>query len=299
MSVPATRVLRVQSVLFEHEIPVVWRFVRSVEAAARLAVEAGSVHQVELAIGDSSPVPVMTEEGVRELEEECECLRQIRYDVFGANLGSSGGQNRLARSTSSDLLLVLNPDTYLVPTGIHELILALDRPGVGAVEARQIPLEHPKFYDPYTGDTSWLSGCCMMVWTAHFKELRGFDDEHFLLHCDDVDFSWRLRAAGWRTVTASRAVVFHDKRPTYGNSWPAPEQERYHAVLGRLMLATRWGHPDIVTETIETVETSGDEAQRRAVAEFRARRAAGSTPAEVANQDVAEFVRGEYALHRF
>jgi GT2 family glycosyltransferase len=37
----------------------------------------------------------------------------------------------------------------------------------------------------------------------------GWLDESFFMYCEDVDLAWRQQLAGWRTVFAPRAVVFH------------------------------------------------------------------------------------------
>lgn len=227
-------------------------------------------------------------------------LSDVTYEFFEANLGSSGGQNRLAQGHPCDELLILNPDTYPTPIALVELVRRLREPDVGIVEPRQIPLEHPRSYDLVTGETSWASGFCMLIGKELFDRLGGFDDTHFLLHCDDVDLSWRARLAGYKVVVAPYAAVFHDKRPRQGDAWPAPDVEIYHATLGRLMLATRWGRPDIVDETIASIEAGTSEIQHEALAEFRARRAARATPdPEPSANLVAEFIDGEYAAHRF
>jgi GT2 family glycosyltransferase len=233
------------------------------------------------------------------LLDATQSLADVTYEFFGRNLGSSGGANRLASRHSGDLLMILNPDTYPSPTALTELVKVSDGPDVGIVEARQIPLEHPKAYSLRHGDTSWASGCCMLIRREVFDELGGFDEANFLLHCDDVDFSWRARAAGYRVVFAPFASVFHDKRPRPDAAWPAPDVELYHAALGRLMLATRWNRPDIVQETISAIQASGPSVQREAIAEYRARQQAGRIPSPVEDASVAEFVDGEYAVHRF
>jgi hypothetical protein len=296
------RLLRVQTVLFGHDLAQSWRLLRGLSAAARQVVEAGLVGKVEWALGDSSPAPALSEGDARSMLEAAPgFLGDITYEFFDANLGSSGGQNRLAAGHPSDLLLALNPDTYPSPTAIVELVKAMDQPQVGVVEARQIPLEHPREYDPITGETSWASGFCMLVERQLFDDLKGLDDVHFLLHCDDVDFSWRARAAGYKVIVAPRAVVFHDKRPRIDDAWPTPDVELYHAALGRLMLATRWGRPDIVRETVAFIEAGQSDVQRQALGEFRSRLAAGGIPAPEPDVacSVAQFVGGEYAVHRF
>jgi hypothetical protein len=295
------RVLRIQTVLFGQELAQLWRLLRGLDAAVRKILDAGLVGKVEWAFGDSSAGPLL---GASEVESMLAAVpgggvSDITYEFFGANLGSSGGQNRLANGHPSDLLLVLNPDTYPSPTALSELVKVLDESGAGIVEARQIPLEHPREYDPVTGETGWASGFCMLVQRKLFDELGGFDNTHFLLHCDDVDFSWRARNAGHKIVLAPYATVFHDKRPHPDNAWPAPDAELFHSALGRLMLATRWNRPDIVEETITLIESDGSEAQRHALNEFRSRLAAGRVPDPETDSSVAEFVDGEYATHRF
>jgi hypothetical protein len=295
------RVLRVQTVLFEHELGPVWRLLRGLDAAALRVIESGLVGRVEWALGDSSEQPTMGEGDAQAMMEASSgALSAVTYQFFGENLGSSGGQNRLAEGHASDLLLVLNPDTYPSPTALVELVKALDDPHVGIVEARQIPLEHPREYDPVTGGTSWASGFCMLVRRPLFDELGGFDHEHFLLHCDDVDLSWRARRAGHAVAVAPRAAVFHDKRPSPDAAWPAPDAEIYHSALGRLMLATRWDRPDILEETIASIEEGHSEIHRAALEEYRSRVLAGRVPATEPDPDgVAQFIDGEYASHRF
>jgi hypothetical protein len=76
--------------------------------------------------------------------------------------------------------------------------------------------------------------------------------------------------------------------------------ELYEGLLGRLLLATRFGRDDVVEETIELVTAHGSTEQQRAVAEFERRRRDSALPGTVANADrVAEFVDGEYGRRRF
>jgi len=295
------RVLRVQTVLFRSELEQLWRLLRGLRAAARAALDANVVGEVQWALGDSGPGPSIAQEDAHSMMEQAQgSLSAVTYEFFDANLGSSGGQNRLAANHACDLLLVLNPDTYPSPTALVELVRGLDDQSVGIVEARQIPLEHPREYDLVSGETSWASGFCMLIRRQLFDKLGGFDHQHFLLHCDDVDLSWRARKTGYGVVVAAHAGVFHDKRPSPGAPWPAPDHEIYHSALGRLMLARRWSRPDIVEETIRSIEDGASEIQLSALNTFRSRVAAGQAPApEPDPAGVAQFIDGEYAAHRF
>lgn len=297
----ATRTLRIQTVLYQSTLGQLWRLSNGLDAAAKHVIDSGLVERLDWALGDSSPSPVAGQPDVDDIASTCGSLNSITYEFFAANLGSSGGQNQLAEGHASDLLLVLNPDTYVSPTALTELVRVMDSDqNIGIVEPRQIPLEHPRFYDPITGDTSWASGFCMLIRRSLFDVVGGFDSTNFLLHCDDVDLSWRVRLAGFRVVVAPFATVFHDKRPEIDNPWPAPDHEVYHSALGRLMLARRWGRPDVVQQTVVGIESGTNEIQKAALAAFRERSAVGEIPDPEPDADkVAQFIDGEYARHRF
>ena len=154
-----------------------------------------------------------------------------------------------------------------------------------------------------TGDTSWGSGCCLLFERAAFDQVGGFDPHYFPMYCDDVDVSWRLRLAGRRVVHAPRAAVFHDKRFDDGGGVEASEFAQYSSGLARMFLAHRYGRVDLADELLSWIDRAGSgatEAQRRAAAEFRERQARGDVPPLLAGAErVAQFVDGEYAVHRW
>jgi hypothetical protein len=293
--------LRVQVVLYLHHPGTTMRVAGSLGASARLAKRSGALGKVELCFGDSSPTAFGADD-VAELERYAAeaGFDRVSYMHFGANLGSAGGSNRLAEGATSDFLLVLNPDTYASPGLLRGLLTAAADPAVGALDARQIPLEHPKRYDLSTGDTSWVSGACMLVRRTAFEEVGGFDARFFFLHTDDVDISWRLRLAGWRVRHAPGAVVFHDKRIAGHGSIEPSDTEVYYSLYGRLLLARRYSRPEIEEQTVAYVTRYGSDAQRRAADDFAAASLVGNLPEPIGDAyRVAEFIDGEYAEHRF
>jgi hypothetical protein len=293
--------LRVQTVLYVNDQTQVWRLLFGLAGAAQRVVAEGRVSAVEWALGDCSPAARLASADVAALREAglANGLADLTYEFFDDNLGSSGGHNRLAAGHDTELLMTLNPDTYPSPRMLDQLVAALDDPTVAISEARQIPMEHPKAYAP-SGDTSWASTCAVVIRRSVFDEVGGFDHEHFPLYCDDVDFSWRVRLAGHRVVVAPGAVVFHDKRPAAHGRPQASDVEVYHSTLGRLMLATRFDRPDIVDATVDWVIKAGPPAQRDALADYRAAADAGRLPTpEPDAARVAQFLDGEYAVHRF
>ena len=294
--------VQIQTVLYRNDNAEVWRLLFGVAGTVAMARRAGHLGEARWVLGDCSPDRVLPEEEVRQLEATAisEGLDGFSYEFFDANLGSSGGHNRLAAGGWGDVLVTLNPDTYPSPRMLDELLIGLRAEGVGVTEARQLPMEHPKRYSLADGQTSWVSTCAIAVPRMLFEAVEGFDHEHFPLYCDDVDFSWRVRHAGYEVVVAPHATVFHDKRPSSGGVQIASDTEIFHSTLGRLMLASRWDRPDIFEETVRWVEGHGSEPQKAALAEFRDREAAGRRPEPLAGAErVAQFVRGEYAEHRF
>lgn len=299
---PSLPAIRVQVVLFDHRLGDIWRLVPAVAASAREAATAARAAHVVVAFGDCSPRPLLTEHDVNDLADKGVSLglRAVTYEYFDENLGSAGGSNRLALGAEEEFILVLNPDTYPSPTLFSRLMTAFEDPQVGAADAHQIPLEHPKEFHPLSGDTSWVSGSCLLTRRDVFEAVGGFDTDYFFLYCDDVDYSWRVRLSGFRTVHVPTAVVFHDKRINLDGRIVPTALEGYYGVLGRLMLASRYGRQDIVNETLEVIGKQGSESQRAVLAEWERRLRAGAVPPALEGAgDVAQFIDGEYAHHRF
>jgi hypothetical protein len=293
--------LTVQVVLYETDPAQVARQLRGLGQAVRRAAGAGACGPVSIAYGDCSPTPCLAGDGLDLVAAEAarEGLAWS-YECFGENLGSAGGSNRLAAKGADPLFLVLNPDTYPEPRLLVDLVRALEPLDVGAADARQLPCPHPKAFAAGTGDTSWVSGAAMLLRRRAFEAVGGFDAANFPLYGDDVDLSWRLRRSGWRVVHAPGALVFHDKRPRAGGVVPAPAEE-LGASLARLLLCRRWGRGDLEAETLAFLAAQPASGPHRAALDaYRRRAEAGTLPDPLPGAEgIAEFVAGNYAVHRF
>jgi hypothetical protein len=312
--------VRVQTVRYGGDAPDLLRMLRSVAAAAHGFEDHGSAPALTMAIGDcggpEGPDATVDEEVLAEAHEIlAKGGVSLDYVAFETNTGHGAGQNRLAERAAAghrpggegDVLVILNPDTYLSPNCVATLVGVLEGDDVGIAEARQIPLEHPKPFSPVTGDTPWASGCLMALRSSVFESLGGFEPA-FFLHGDDVDLSWRFRLRGLRVRHVPEAVVFHDKRLTE-TGFPAPSaQEEYQAALARLLLAHRAERRDVVASSLGWAEVHGSELQREAATEFLRRHSEEELPAtyrealEVSPEEVVSvtcFHEGEYAEHRF
>ncbi|HZD67249.1 MAG TPA: glycosyltransferase family 2 protein [Acidimicrobiales bacterium] len=297
-----TASLRVQTVLYHSPPGQVRTWLDGVAAAVAQARRAGVVGTVEVCVGDCATPGLDAEEVDRLLEQAHQGgLGPLRYVPFGANLGSAGGHNALfALAPAPDLALVLNPDALLSPQCLVGLVRALEDPAVGIVEPRQIPLEHPKAYDPATGETSWAAGTCLVVRRAVIEATGGFDADTFFLYGDDVDLSWRARLAGWGIRHVPWAVVHHDKRlDAEGRQRTTDVEERYSAEAA-LLLPWKYGRPDLLEERQRQFLASGLPAHRAGIEAFHQRRAAARLPAPVPGcEGVAHFVGNGYGHYRF
>jgi GT2 family glycosyltransferase len=294
--------LAVHVVLFRHREGAVTTLLRSVDRSVADAQDCGALGPVTFLIGDSSPAPVLSPKGVTRLQRAVVRSggESLAYHHFDRNRGSAGGNNDLFRRSDSDLVLIVNPDCYASPNLVRMLCLTMEDPEVGIVEARQVPLEHPKEFDRRSGDTSWASGSCMLIRRRVVDRLGGFDEESFFMYCDDVDFSGRARLDGFRVVYQPAACVFHDKRLDAQGQIVAGEAEVYYSAEASLMMAWKWSNPELLETARHALLASGAEPHRRAVETFDVRRADGRLPVPVdPERQVSQFVGHDYAVHRF
>lgn len=174
---------------------------------------------------------------------------RVRIVHNGKNLGFGAGCNRGAAQASGDTLLFLNPDCRLGASDIETLRRSLDRDATigllgalivapnGDVEPasrRRDPLMRRALMT-ISGLSHWenrwpalegidlpppseegverveaISGAVMMMPRETFERLQGFDEGYFL-HCEDLDFSRRVRDAGANVACATNVRIVHGK----------------------------------------------------------------------------------------
>lgn len=289
-------------VLYDNPLDELWRCLRAVRRAVEFALDDWRVAPsvVRISMGDCSDHPLISDGDLDALRDGLDARITVSYRWFAKNLRHSAACNALADGALEDALLILNPDTYLAPRSLARLLTSLRSPDVSAADARQVPCEHPKWYDPVVGDQSWASGACMLVRTPRFHEVEGFDAETFPSYANDVDLSWRLRLHGGRVLHQPRAVVFHDKRLDQLASVKPTRTELYEGLLGKLLLATKYDRDDIASDTIELVRAHGTDEQKRAVKDFELRRDQEMLPMRVGQSGaVAEFIDGDYGKKQY
>jgi GT2 family glycosyltransferase len=290
----------VQSILFNNDHQHVERSIGALARAAELAISTGACSRVTLSYGDCSPQRCLSTTLFEQLRSRYDGLLKIDYKFFGENRGSARGHNELAAANDSEFFLFQNPDVIVSPRLLEVMLSSFDSVGVGMVEAKQLPIEHPKEYDQQTGETAWAATACAMVPALLFNQLQGFDSHSFFLYCDDVDFSWRVRRVGFRVVFQPSAVVFHDKRLSDDAAWLPTNAEKYYSAEAALFLTYKWSRNDLTEKYLAFFKDSGIDYLVRASQEFQKRQERGDLPEPVdENHKVGQFFGEHYTKHRF
>lgn len=197
------------------------------------------------------------------LRERYPDITVIRSD---ANLGFAGGNNLGIRQATGDYLLLLNNDTEVEDDTLHRLCECLDAdPTIGAVCPKIRFFAPPRAiqfagYTPLTRitlrnaligfgeaddgrfdtprDTPYAHGAAMMI-RREALEKAGPMPELYFLYYEELDWSVRIREAGYRIVYDPRATVFHKESATTGQQSPL---RTYYLTRNRLLFARRNRH---------------------------------------------------------
>lgn len=142
---------------------------------------------------------------------DCADLSIAKHASQG-NIGFAKAMNHLMAiafaAPSTNWFLCLNPDGALHYNALNELIKMSRLHLNSLIEARQFPEEHLKKYDTKTLETYWASGACLLIPRIIYEKTRGFDP-NFFMYLEDIDLSWRTRAAGFSVKLAPKALFGH------------------------------------------------------------------------------------------
>lgn len=130
------------------------------------------------------------------------------------NYGFGKAVNLAMQEVTADVqyLLLLKSDCNLYKDTLNNLVSSafstFDRE-FRMWECRQLPYEHPKYYNPVTLETTWSSAACCLIERTAFEKVKGFD-ENIISSIEDVDFSWRMRMAGYHLMYVPTARVLRN-----------------------------------------------------------------------------------------
>lgn len=182
------------------------------------------------------------------------------------NIGFARGANLGARTARGEMLIFLNPDAFLQPGCIAELVREIEpRPVPCIVGGRVLNADRSEQRGARRGDITpmtalvslsrlanrvpalrnyevhWesdappeqpaavptISGACFCMRREDFEAVDGFDEGYFL-HVEDVDLCWRVRQQGGAVLFHPKAEVIHLGR----TSQTSPLRVEFHKGVG-------------------------------------------------------------------
>jgi GT2 family glycosyltransferase len=158
------------------------------------------------------------------------------------NVGFARANNQAIQRCTSKYILLLNPDTLVMPGALQNLVDFLDKdPEVGAVGAKILNSDrslqissHPRptlsrelwrlFHldrlSPYAEyplskweikqaqEVDLLMGACLLLRKEVLDQV-GFLDEEYFMYSEEIDLCYRIQRAGWRLFWVPQAEVVH------------------------------------------------------------------------------------------
>lgn len=292
--------LQIQSVIYGNDVNSLVKAMKALRQTVKVFHKNEGELRVKLVYGDASPRPVLSDEKVVQITELLKDEIEFEYIYFGFNSGTAKGHNLMAENTEADLLMIMNPDVILEPKCLCRLIERLNKQEVGMVEARQTPLEHAKEYDENSGETEWASTACTIFKTSVYKKIGGFDHNTFFLYCDDLDFSWRVRLAGYKIIYVPSAIVYHSKGLSTDGKWKPTSAEVYYSAEAAMLLAYKWSYPQRAEALCKQYLTHGGESEKKAAEEYLRRKETGQLPEMIDTEHkIGKFLGDEYCKMRF
>lgn len=163
----------------------------------------------------------------------------------GENRGFAAANNQALKQSSARYVLLLNPDTIVLPEALQRLIDFMEQDpragaaGVALLNPDGTP-QHSSFHFPtltmvfleffplnhrltdsrlngryplsrYGGRPFEIDhplGACFIVRRTAAEQV-GWLDEDYFIYCEEVDWCWRLKRAGWKIFCVPQAKVVH------------------------------------------------------------------------------------------
>ena len=294
--------LQIQAVLYHNEKKSLLQALENLANAVRVdKKEDRALGKVTVYYGDASAEPLFSDEEVEQLKNNFSDAFLFRYVFFNENTGTAKGHNRMGEDCASEFMLIMNPDVVVNPHFFAQMLNPFEQDKqVGMTEARQTPLEHHKDYDKETGETSWASTAAAIFPAALFRQVEGFDADTFFMYCDDLDFSWRIRLAGYKVIYVPQAAIFHAKWLDKDAGWMATGAELYYSAEAALLMAYKWSNPKLLETLKKEYAKVPGSPQEKALASFLRREEERRLPSRLdPEHKVAEFTVYGYGMSRF
>jgi N-acetylglucosaminyl-diphospho-decaprenol L-rhamnosyltransferase len=182
------------------------------------------------------------------------------------NLGYSRANNQGIKEAEGEFILLLNPDTVILPNAINILQNELrNDPTIGAVGPLLFSSENRfqvsfgmeiSFFHEFLQksvlnnyfrrklkkmkekrEVGWLSGACLLT-RKSILEKAGLFDEDFFLYFEDIDLCRRIRKRGRKLILVPEAKVYHAEG---GSAAKLKKSSLYHYRKSQLLYYKKHG----------------------------------------------------------
>ena len=166
---------------------------------------------------------------------------KVRLILNSKNGGFATGYNEALRQVEADYYILLNSDIEVTEHWISPIIDLMERDTtIGACQPK-IRSWHERTKFEYAGaaggfidkygypfcrgriffeleedrgqyddvcEVFWATGAAMFVRAKLYHEMGGLDDD-FFAHMEEIDFCWRIKAAGHKVMYCPQSVIYH------------------------------------------------------------------------------------------
>ncbi len=221
-----------------------------------LSISECTYKNVQVIVVDNGSIENPTEK----IKAEFPKVEVIRSDK---NLGFSAGNNLGFKKTKGDLIFFVNNDTLFAENLIEELIKPFfEIKNLGIVSPKVIYYNSPNLIQ-YAGSTEisaltgrnkvigqgetdndelfksgltcFAHGAAMIIRKNLLKKIGGFPEVYFLYY-EEVDYSIRLRRAGYKIYYNNKAVIYHRVSYSVGEDSPL---KVYYMTRNRILFMRR------------------------------------------------------------
>ncbi len=217
----------------------------------------------EIACKTSFEVIVVDDQSSDETPDRLEQVKGLTNLRNKQNLGFVGSCNRGAEAARGRYVVMLNNDTQVLEGWLDALLETFKRhPDTGIAGASLVypdgtlqeaggiifrdgsgwnygkgdNPERPEYH--YSREVDYCSGACIMLETALFRELGGFDPHYAPAYYEDTDLAFRIRSKGLKVRLQPRAVIVHHEGITSGTD--INEGAKRYQAVNREKFLERW-----------------------------------------------------------
>lgn len=227
---------------------------------------------------------------------------------LGFTGGNNLGISYAVKKYQSDYFLLLNPDTVVDPDFLNHLYQALKKDPQAGIAGSKIYFHrgfeyHAKSYKReerhnvlwYAGgsvdwdnlvsfhrgvdevdrgqfdaqtDSDFVTGCSLLI-KREMIERVGILDKKYFLYSEDVDYSLRVKKAGYKVLFCPKSIVWHKIGRSTGGS--GSKLQQYYQTRNRLLLAFRYGPLKSKVLGVRLMSqwlAKGESGERQGVADF-------------------------------